>query len=394
MKRTVSILLILALVFSMNTFSAFASGASISYRAHVQDVGDQQWFSDGQMAGTTGRAKRLEELVIKLSGVDGGLVARAHIQDKGWVNEVSGTTVTIGTRGQSLRLEALTLRLTGRAAELYSIQYRTHVAGIGWQAFVADGTIAGTTGQSRAIEAVEIRLVAKSNSTTQTYYVSTNGSNLNVRAAASQDSALLGKLSNGTEVSVYSISGSWAMIAYNGGSAYVCKDYLTRTAPAAVSFQWPMSSYKVTQRFGHVSSSSAGSSRPYHCGIDIVATTTDYSIHATAAGVVVYRGSSASNGNHIVLAHTVNGQTVYSFYAHLANFQNCPQVNGTVAKGQTIATMGSKGNSTGPHLHFGIFTGRLSTDPLGYTGVNNTTKATWDGITYYNPEIVLSGKLP
>ncbi|MEU2510982.1 hypothetical protein [Streptomyces syringium] len=34
--------------------------------------------------------------------------------------------------------------------------YRAHVAGIGWQPAVCDGGIAGTTGQSRAVEALEV----------------------------------------------------------------------------------------------------------------------------------------------------------------------------------------------------------------------------------------------
>ena len=39
------------------------------------------------------------------------------------------------------------------------IQYRAHVANIGWQGWVRDGATAGTTGQGRKIEALEIRIV-------------------------------------------------------------------------------------------------------------------------------------------------------------------------------------------------------------------------------------------
>ncbi|MCL1798877.1 MAG: hypothetical protein FWG23_03970, partial [Eggerthellaceae bacterium] len=44
------------------------------------------------------------------------------------------------------------------AAATYSIEYRAHVAMAGWQGWVAGGKAAGTTGKSRSIEALEIRL--------------------------------------------------------------------------------------------------------------------------------------------------------------------------------------------------------------------------------------------
>lgn len=65
------------------------------------------------------------------------------------------------------------------------------------------------------------------------YYVKTNGARLNVRSSPSGD--VIGKLNNGTAVSVWSISGSWAKIAYHNGIGYVSSDYLTMQAPAAIS---------------------------------------------------------------------------------------------------------------------------------------------------------------
>jgi murein DD-endopeptidase MepM/ murein hydrolase activator NlpD len=56
--------------------------------------------------------------------------------------------------------------------------------------------------------------------------------------------------------------------------------------------------------------------------------------------------------------------------------------------------MGSTGNSTGVHLHFGVFTG-YSSDPLGYTNVNSSARMTCGGITYYNPSTVVNNnRLP
>ena len=40
--------------------------AKINYQTHVQDIGWQAWVSDGQIAGTTGKKKKIEALEIKL----------------------------------------------------------------------------------------------------------------------------------------------------------------------------------------------------------------------------------------------------------------------------------------------------------------------------------------
>ena len=39
---------------------------SIYYRAHCQNIGDQEWKHDGELAGTTGQALRMESIEFKL----------------------------------------------------------------------------------------------------------------------------------------------------------------------------------------------------------------------------------------------------------------------------------------------------------------------------------------
>ena len=54
-------------------------------------------------------------------------------------------------------------------------------------------------------------------------------------------------------------------------------------------------------------------------------------------------------GRYIIIEHS----TYCTLYAHLNSFN---VKNGqTVSKGQTIGYMGTSGNSTGVHLHFGVF---------------------------------------
>ena len=158
-------------------------------------------------------------------------------------------------------------------------------------------------------------------------------------------------------------------------------------------FQYPMSGFWTTQGFGAYSSSMAKKGRAYHCGIDIKSNNTR--VNAAADGTIKYRGYTSGNGNHVVMQHTFNGTTVYTLYSHLANFNGCPSVGSRVSKGSQIGVMGNTGNSTGPHLHFGIFTGAYSSDPVGYTNVNNSNKAGYNGRTFYNPNYVISNnRLP
>jgi murein DD-endopeptidase MepM/ murein hydrolase activator NlpD len=87
---------------------------------------------------------------------------------------------------------------------------------------------------------------------------------------------------------------------------------------------------------------------PVHNGLDFDG---DFGspIYAADSGVIIYSGwSDRGYGNLIVIDHDGGWQT---YYAHLMDgtLLGC----GTnVVKGELIASMGSTGNSTGPHLHF------------------------------------------
>ena len=133
----------------------------ISYRAHVQDIGWQEYVSDGEMSGTSGQSKRLEAINIRLSSViNGGVSYRTHIQDIGWQEYVSDDEMS-GTSGQSKRLEAIQIKLTGQTAEKYDIYYRVHCQDFGWLGWAKNGEASGSEGYAKRLEAIEIRLVLK-----------------------------------------------------------------------------------------------------------------------------------------------------------------------------------------------------------------------------------------
>ncbi len=83
-----------------------------------------------------------------------------------------------------------------------------------------------------------------------------------------------------------------------------------------------------------------------HKGIDIGAKPGS-PIVAVLDGTVVFSGYQGAYGNVIVLEHP---EFVMTVYAH--NEKNLVSVGDSVTKGQSIATVGSTGNATAPHVHF------------------------------------------
>lgn len=160
------------------------SDLGVTYRTHVQDIGWQDWKKDGALAGTTGKSKRLEAIQVKLTGKNADkydVYYCTHVQNLGWLNWAKNGGLS-GTSGYGYRLEAIIVKILkrGMAApaaigttkdSYYSkdegpelgvttsnIIYNTHVQDIGWQDWKADGSLAGTEGGSKRIEALHIKL--------------------------------------------------------------------------------------------------------------------------------------------------------------------------------------------------------------------------------------------
>ncbi|MDO4473072.1 MAG: glucosaminidase domain-containing protein [Eubacteriales bacterium] len=134
----------------------------VTYRTHVQTYGWQDWKTEGVTSGTSGESKRLESIQIQLTNldVDGSVEYRTHVQTYGWQDwKTDGQEA--GTSGESKRLESIQIRLTGEAAEKYDVYYRVHAQTYGWLDWAMNGEIAGTTDLSKRLEAIEIRLIEK-----------------------------------------------------------------------------------------------------------------------------------------------------------------------------------------------------------------------------------------
>ena len=137
-------------------------------------------------------------------------------------------------------------------------------------------------------------------------------------------------------------------------------------------FILPMScEYKISSKYGTRIHPIEGKEKTHH-GIDLVG------IHHTeilsvADGVVTYAGVQNGYGNCIEIKHTIDGKTIYSFYAHLSKIDI--KVGDRVKQAQAIgleggaATDNNPGTSTGHHLHFELRTStgaKNSIDPNQY----------------------------
>lgn len=138
----------------------------ISYTTHVENIGWQQYVSNGDMAGTSGRGLRLEGIKIKVNNndYDGNIEYRTHIENLGWENEYKKNDDMSGTSGRGLRLEAIQIKLTGDIADYYDVYYRVHAENFGWLGWARNGEEAGTSGYAYRLEGINIRLVKKDDS--------------------------------------------------------------------------------------------------------------------------------------------------------------------------------------------------------------------------------------
>ena len=145
------------------TIPGSADNVNIMYKTHVQSFGWQNWVLNGAMSGTSGKAKRLEGIDIKLSNAPyaGGIQYKTHIQSFGWEKQWKKDGEMSGTSGKAKRLEAIQIQLYGEMAKHYDVYYRVHAQSYGWLNWAKNGEEAGTAGLAKRLEGIQIVLVPK-----------------------------------------------------------------------------------------------------------------------------------------------------------------------------------------------------------------------------------------
>lgn len=123
----------------------------------------------------------------------------------------------------------------------------------------------------------------------------------------------------------------------------------TSSAKSISGFMWPFRG-RITSGFGMRWGR-------MHTGLDI-AGAYGSPIVAAKAGTVIFNGWKGGYGYTVMIDH---GGGVTTLYGH--NSKNLVQVGEHVDQGQTIALIGSSGQSTGPHVHFEIRVNGWPQDP-------------------------------
>ncbi len=93
---------------------------------------------------------------------------QTHIQNIGWQGFRTQGAVS-GTTGQSKRLESIVIKLNTPASTL-GLSYKTHVQDRGWLGWSSGGAQSGTTGQSKRLEAIQINLTGSEAGKYDIYY--------------------------------------------------------------------------------------------------------------------------------------------------------------------------------------------------------------------------------
>ena len=125
------------------------------------------------------------------------------------------------------------------------------------------------------------------------------------------------------------------------------------------TFLRPVEGGRISTPFGAIRITNNNTANPrHHWGIDI-AVPTGTPIIATNYGRVVLAEYLMHTGYTIVIEH---GGGLKSYHFHMNSIY--VTYNEMVTKGNKIATVGSTGSSTGPHLHFEFRIGNQAINPL------------------------------
>jgi murein DD-endopeptidase MepM/ murein hydrolase activator NlpD len=127
----------------------------------------------------------------------------------------------------------------------------------------------------------------------------------------------------------------------------------------ATTFVYPLITPRVSSNFGMRVHPIRRFSKK-HSGIDLAAPRGAV-IRSIAAGTVIFADRYKGYGNLVIVKHS---ETMTSHYGHCEEIRIRPGQR--VRAGEIIATVGSTGLSTGPHLHLELHVNGVAQDPERY----------------------------
>ncbi len=124
---------------------------------------------------------------------------------------------------------------------------------------------------------------------------------------------------------------------------------------------WPVQGGLITSGYGCRMDPFGHSGEKFHTGLDI-GVPFGTPVHTTNDGVVTYAAWDTHGcGNKIQIDH---GGEIATRYCHLSSI--LVAAGDTVSTGEMIGLVGSTGASTGPHLHYEMWFGDETRNPLDY----------------------------
>jgi murein DD-endopeptidase MepM/ murein hydrolase activator NlpD len=123
-------------------------------------------------------------------------------------------------------------------------------------------------------------------------------------------------------------------------------------------FKFPLKTFRLTSDYG-VRKNPVTGNTVMHQGVDLAAPE-GTEVYSTADGIVTEAGYDPVYGNYIIITHQ---NRLSSLYGHLHS--SVAVLQSTVKSGTLIGTVGSTGQSTGPHLHFELRQDGKAINPSG-----------------------------
>ncbi len=193
-------------------------------------------------------------------------------------------------------------------------------------------------------------------------------------ASTSESSAVAPAVS--TETQTVAVSTEAAAAAVTRDSYLVTRTTLAGYQPYAhlantfsnnpnSAWRWPFEvGVPISSGFGYRECSGCGSN---HQGLDMNPGE-GTPIQSIGEGVVVDVGNpNGAFGVYARVQHEVDGQMFTALYAHMLQGSLAVAVGDTVGAGSLIGQVGNTGQSTGAHLHFGIYmNGTTAIDPYSF----------------------------
>lgn len=127
---------------------------------------------------------------------------------------------------------------------------------------------------------------------------------------------------------------------------------------------WPVRAGYISSTFGFRKDPFRGRGA-FHKGLDF-AGVRGSPVLAVAEGVVTFSGRQSGYGNLVEIRHPDGKVTRYGHCDRLLVKEGA-----SIDRGQTIATLGSTGRSTGPHVHFEVLIGGKQVNPIKYVDQTN-----------------------